>query len=151
MTPSAVGCRGWGSGRAGRILTLPGASRAPRSPTPPSQLAPHTSPPPAPRRKRGRREAKLEDDGYSVTISNANVRSERVINQLSKSQQLASRRAHANWPTRDAAAANGRRGCVGASGASTPPGPGHSNHERRSTRSPRVGGRLSDRQSLDLT
>jgi hypothetical protein len=79
MTPSAIGCRGWGSRRAGRIRTLPGASRAPRSPTPPSQLAPHTSPPPAPRRKRVRREAKLEDDGYSVTKSNANVRSERVI------------------------------------------------------------------------
>jgi hypothetical protein len=62
MTPSAIGCRGWGSGRAGRILTLPGASRAPRSPTPPSQLAPRTSPPPAPRRERARREAKLEDD-----------------------------------------------------------------------------------------
>jgi len=77
MTTSAIGCRGWGSGRAGRIRTLPGASRAPRSPTPPSQLAPHTSPPPAPRRERVRREAKLEDDGCSVTISNANVRSER--------------------------------------------------------------------------
>jgi hypothetical protein len=50
-----------------------------------------------------------------------------------------------------AAAANGRRGASGRAvpAASTPPGPGHSTHERRSTRSPRVGGRLSDRQSLD--
>jgi hypothetical protein len=55
MTPSAVGCRGWGSGRAGRIRTLPGASRAPRSPTPrPRELPPATpiapmGPPPLPR------------------------------------------------------------------------------------------------------
>ena len=77
MTTSAIGCRGWGSRRAGRILTLPGASRAPRSPTHRPRRTPPATPmgghPPAEEKASLRREATSWDDGCSVTKSNANA------------------------------------------------------------------------------
>jgi hypothetical protein len=112
MTTSAIGCRGWGSGRAGRIRTLrittrrlprPAIALDDRPPTALAELPPATPhrpwrapTPPAEEKASLRREATSWDDGCSLTKSNANVRSltERK-NPSTQHQQLASRRAHA--------------------------------------------------------
>jgi hypothetical protein len=123
MTPSAIGCRGWGSGRAGRIRTLRITPRRLPRPAialddrPPTALAEPPPPPPLWMRPRPpaeekaslRREATSWDDGCSLTISNANVRSERERIPARSTSSL--RRV---VPTRGQRAT---RGCVGASGA----------------------------------